>query len=482
MVMRGSFLYSILCVLVLSLSASAFADDFLREGVPPAVDALGADDKVAMPKFDVLAEILSPTVVNITVEGEKDKSLDALDGTPFQFFKKDMPVKALGSGLIVSEDGYIVTNHHVIDGASSIIVRVLNDKTEYKAKVVGIDEKTDLALIKINSRKKLEPAYLGNSDEIRVGEWVLAIGNQFQLGQTLTAGIVSAKSRRMPKKIIGPYDDFIQTDASINPGSSGGPLFNGHGQVVGINTAIFSPGRGQFGGTGFNIGIGFAIPINIVRGVINQLRSSGKVTRGMLGVIIQNVNADIAEALNVQQAGALVSEVLPDTPAARAGIQVKDILLSYGGHPIEEHDSLPLLVASTTVGTEVEVKLIRDGQIMTVMATITEMSDPEKNNKKNDVEVPSNVLGIQVQSLTEDVANLFEIKSSGGVVITEVEKDSIAENSGLMRGDVIEELAGEKIKNAEVFKRVVKSLDLSKAVLVLVRKRDGTRFLTVKNK
>ncbi|MGI6525505.1 MAG: Do family serine endopeptidase [Bdellovibrionota bacterium] len=483
------FSKTVLVALLMSLiSQECFADTFLREGIPPVVTQLQKQNKdtVVIPRFDVLAEALSPMVVNIAVETateEKGKGKSEESGLPF-FMKKfpSEPMRSLGSGIIVSEDGYIVTNFHVIEKSKTIIVRLLNDKTEYQAEIIGVDKKTDLAVIKIKSEKKLQAAYVGDSDLLHIGEWVLAIGNQFQLGQTVTAGIVSAKSRKVPTSISGPYDNFIQTDASINPGSSGGPLFNSKGQLVGINTAIFSPGRSQFGGTGFNIGIGFAIPINMVKNVITQLKEKGAVTRGLLGVIIQSVNTDVAEALDVKPAGALVAEVMSNTPAAKAGFKVKDILLTYAGHPIEDHDDLPILVANTAIGTKVDIEVWRDGKIITLSPKIMEMTNPtdtEEEETKTEKEKQKSKLGLSVQTVTDDIAKIFELTKSGNVIVTSVEKDSPAEKAGIVRGDVIEEIANTNIKNQQVFDRVDKELTGDKPLLVLIRKREGTRFLTI---
>ena len=459
--------------------------EFLREGEPPDVVENEQKGRAEVPRFDVLAQALSPAVVNISVEnGGAAAPEEGEGGEPALPFLKPNPdaepMRSLGSGIILSENGYIVTNYHVIEKSDKIIVRLLDDKTEYPAKVVGADEKTDLALIKIKPKGKLKVAYMGDSDLLQVGEWVLAIGNQFQLGQTATAGIVSAKSRRVPAKISGPYDAFIQTDASINPGSSGGPLFNTKGQVVGINTAIFSPGRGQFGGTGFNIGIGFAIPINTVKGVIVQLREKGKVTRGLLGVIIQNVSADIAEAMHVPAHGALVSEVMSGTPAETAGFMVKDVILQFNGHPIAEHDDLPLLVANTPVGSTVEVQVLRAGKTLVLNPTIIEMSDDyfKKTEKRKRPE--ANRIGLAVQNITSEMAKSLELKSANGVIVTSVSPRSPAERAGIARGDIIEEIDSKPIPNAEELAKIVDALPKDKPVLVLVRKREGTRFLTLR--
>ncbi|RMD86973.1 MAG: hypothetical protein D6808_02280, partial [Candidatus Dadabacteria bacterium] len=270
-----------LCAILLSVALCApasylTAEEVFQSGSPHLSDGFNPPTS-----FAELVKEVGGSVVNISVVQDDDASV-AIGSE-----------HALGSGFVISEDGYIVTNNHVIAKGGKIIVRFLGDKNEYDAHVIGQDAKTDLALLKVDAGKKLKPVYVGDSDKVQVGDWVIAIGNQFQLGQTVTTGIVSAKSRRVPSG--GPYDHFIQTDASINPGSSGGPLFNTKGQVVGINTAIFTPGKTQFGGTGFNIGIGFAVPINLAKRIISQLKKDGKVTRGWLGVLIQPVTPDVAK-------------------------------------------------------------------------------------------------------------------------------------------------------------------------------------------
>lgn len=493
-------------------SAIAYAESFLKEGAPEfeqyagnhgaaqsagkagqasglaqggAEPAPGANEaapsSVVLPNFTTLSRVLSPAVVNISVEAEaEDEVAEApVPGLPFLKRDPNQPARSLGSGFIVNEEGFIVTNNHVIEKSEKIIVRLLDDKTEYRATVVGRDTKTDLALIKIQPPAKLKTVYFGNSDEIEVGDWVLAIGNQFQLGQTVTAGIVSAKSRRVPTKASGPYDAFIQTDASINPGSSGGPLFNTRGQVIGINTAIFSPGRSQFGGTGFNIGIGFAIPINLVKGIVTQLKSYGKVTRGMLGVIIQRVDGDVAEALKLSSPdGALVADIMPNTPAAKAGFQRRDVIVAYERQPIKDHEELPLLVANTPIGGKVEIEVLRAGQRKTLAATIEELKDTPQ---VKDLDRPkSDTIGLIVQDVTEDIAKSLGMPEAHGVIVNNVQPNSPADKAGMTRGDIIEEFAGQPVKDSEQFDRLVRAVKKNTPLLVLVRRPEGTRFLTLR--
>jgi serine protease Do len=454
-------------------------------------------EQPAMPRLTDLARDLSSTVVNISVEGGAvpEGAEEAVDGGK----RRESPLRSLGSGFIVSSAGYIVTSNHVIDKADRVVVRVLDDKRDYVAKVVGRDQKTDIALLKIDPPQNLHAVFLGDSDQLEVGEWVMAIGNQFQLGQTVTAGIVSAKSRRVPSGAGNPYDAFIQTDASINPGSSGGPLFNTRGQVVGINTAIFSPGRSQFGGTGFNIGIGFAIPINLARRVIEQLSQHGKVTRGLLGVLIQRVDADISQVLKLAiPDGALVSDVMRDSPAAQAGFKRRDVIVKFNNLPVRDHDDLPLMVANTTIGSKVPVEVMRDGKLMELSVTIAELKDDGGQRLKIPEEVP-NEIGLVVEGVSEEFAKSLGLSEPSGVLVAAVAPDSAAERAGIARGDLIEEFAHQSIKGVKDFRDIV-AVAVKKAIaggndpqnvdpgddpsktrlLVLIRRKEGVRYLTLK--
>ncbi|MBN8548762.1 MAG: Do family serine endopeptidase, partial [Deltaproteobacteria bacterium] len=434
---------------------------------------------------------LSRSVVNISVEAgaaeqtivQQQEGDDAQPPIPPQLQKQQpqTPYRSLGSGFIINEEGYILTNNHVIDNSDTIIVRLLDDKTEYSAQLIGKDPKTDIALIKIEPKGKLSVAYLGDSDKVEVGEWVIAIGNQFQLGQTVTAGIVSAKSRKLPYQASGPYDSFIQTDASINPGSSGGPLFNTRGQVIGINTAIFSPGRQQFGSPGFNIGIGFSIPINLVKGLVQQLKEKGKVTRGVLGVLIQPVDSDVAEALGLPSAdGALVADVLKTSPAGKAGFQRRDVIVKFNGHPVVDHDDLPLMVATTPIGSKVDIEVLRGKEKLTMSAVIEELKDAPVEKPKD--KEKSDAIGVVVEKLPDEIAQGLALQNAQGVFVKNVDADSPAEKAGIQRGDIVLEFGGTKITSVEDFEKCVAALKKGKPVLLLVQKKEGTRFLTLKLK
>jgi serine protease Do len=476
---------SFILVLLLGCQLQLQAESFLKEGQPDLGEALNKTQTI--PHFELLAKALSPSVVNISVE-TKEEEQEANNELPPLFKKPEGQGQSLGSGFIVNPEGLIVTNYHVVEKAEKIIVRLLDDRKEYEAKLLGKDDKTDLALIKIESDKKLNPVFIGDSDQLEVGEWVMAIGNQFQLGQTVTAGIVSAKSRKVRSQSNSPYDDFIQTDASINPGSSGGPLFNSRGQVIGINTAIFSPGRSQFGGTGFNIGIGFAIPMNLAKTILEQLKNEGKVTRGVLGVIIQNIDEDMAEAIGLKDAkGALVSEIVPKSPAEKAGFKTKDIILEYDGRPIIEHDDLPLVVANTKLGTTVKVNVLRDGKIIALNPTIVELKDDffvPLEIQAEETEVKPNKLGLVVEELNQLLAKSLKIDLSEGIIVTNLETESVAAKAGVSVGDIIIEINNKTIKNITEFNKIVDGLPTNKPILLLVKtkvkKQLTARFLTLK--
>ncbi|HXH14289.1 MAG TPA: Do family serine endopeptidase [Alphaproteobacteria bacterium] len=394
--------------------ASAADAPFWTEAPP------GQMPKIQAPNFADLADHVQPSVVNISTtqvlrgpgrglpfrspfggRGERD---------PFQEFferffggmpQRELHRRSLGSGFIINKEGYIVTNNHVVEHATDIKVS-LSDEEEFDATVVGRDPQTDVALIKIEAERDLPVAALGNSDKLRVGEWVVAIGNPFGLGHTVTTGIASAKGRIIG---AGPYDDFIQTDASINPGNSGGPLFNLRGEVVGINTAIVAAGQG----------IGFAIPINLAKEILPQLREKGRVTRGWLGVQVQQVTPELAQSLGLERArSALVVEVQPNSPAERAGIQRGDVIVGFKGEEIEQMHELPRVVATTPPGTEVEVRLLRKGQEQTVQVKIGEMpQQPQQAAVEGGT--PEGELGLAVQELTPEIARSLGLPSAQGV-------------------------------------------------------------------
>jgi len=440
-------------------------------------------EQVGLNDFSDLVEQIAPAVVNISAEGDADP--DETVELPFPFFRGEpnQPTRSLGSGFVIHRDGYIVTNNHVLgSNASEVRVRFQEEREEYTAEIIGRDDKTDLALIKIEANRELPILAFGDSDELRVGEWVLAIGNQFQLGQTVTAGIVSAKSRRVSTPASGPYDQFIQTDASINPGSSGGPLVNSRGEVVGINTAIFSPGRQQFGsGSGFNIGIGFSIPVNLAKGILTQLHQTGKVTRGLLGVVIQSITPDMKEAMNLESArGALVADVVPDSAAARAGFKTEDIIYFFDGKEVRDHEDLPLMVANTPVGKVVEVRVYRDGEEITLHPRIAELSESEPSVLEADSVVEGDRLGLVVERIPAELATRLGVSVDSGVIVKEIEGGSVAAKGGILKGDIIHQLNREQISGLESYQSLRDNLPEDRAFLVLVRRPEGTRFLTLR--
>jgi serine protease Do len=374
--------------------------------------------------------------------------------------------RSLGSGFIIDGDGSILTNNHVVENASKIVVK-LSDDQEYEAKVIGRDAKTDIAIIKINAKTQLSAATFGDSDALEVGEWVVAIGNPFGLDSTVTSGIVSAKGRHIGQ---GPYDNFIQTDASINPGNSGGPLINLRGEVIGINTAIFSR-------TGGNIGIGFAIPINLVKELLPELRGKGKVVRGYLGVLIQKVTPEIAESLGMEKAyGALVANVSKGGPADQAGVKVGDVIIEFDGKEVKDSGDLPIIVARTPVNKKVRMKVLREKSEASLNVAVGELKDeeivataPEKGE-----------LGLTVQRLTPQMAESLGLEKAEGLVVTAVEPGSAADDAGIRRGDVIVEVDRKAVRSVDDYKKAVAGARQGRGILFLVRRGDSTLFLALK--
>jgi serine protease Do len=427
--------------------------------------------------FSDLAESVRAGVVNIQVKKTVKNvafGFPAMPGTPFgDFFgpfSKGTPPQGheqqgIGSGFVISADGYILTNNHVVEDADQIKVKTLNGK-EYEGKVVGRDPKTDLALVKINGAPDLEALKLGNSDSLKVGNWVVAIGSPFGLDQTVTAGIVSAKGRAIGS---GPYDDFIQTDASINPGNSGGPLLNTAGEVVGINTAIYS----QSGG---NVGIGFAIPINMAKEIATQLKEQGHVTRGWLGVGIQRITPELAKSFGLKEdKGALVSEVVKGGPADKAGVETGDVIVQFDGKQIADSNDLPRMVAVTPVGKLVTVKVLRKGDVLDRQVKIGQL---EQKEEVADVS-PRKSLGMSLQNLTPEIARGLGLKSDKGVVIANVVPGSPAEEAGLRAGDVIRQVNRASVKDLENLKEMIEKAKDQETILLLVERGENTLFAAI---
>ena len=469
---------SIFPILFLSIGWLAlFADCGLSEEGTPSTSSPAQRPTRDRGDFAVLAKKLGPVVVNISTSqvlkrptelspfGDQDPSED-----PWQrFFGQPLPKgpfrqQGLGSGFIVEADGIILTNNHVVADAEKITVK-LQDEREFEGRVIGKDPKTDVAVVKINA-KDLPVVSLGDSDRLQVGEWVVALGSPFGLANTITAGIVSAKGRWIG---AGPYDNFIQTDASINPGNSGGPLVDLRGEVVGMNTAIFSR-------AGANIGIGFAIPINLVKELLPELKSKGKVTRGWLGVSIQQVTPDLAASLGMDNAaGALVADVAAGSPAEKAGIKVGDVIIGYNGETIKHSSELPIAVARTPVGKSVPLKILRGKETAQLSVQVEQLRDEEIV-----ASTPTKSgLGLTVQGVTPEIARSLGLEKAEGVVITAVDPEGPGGAAGLRRGDVILEIDRKPIRNVADYEKAVSAKD--KNLLFLVRRGEANIFLALKS-
>jgi serine protease Do len=451
--------------------------------VPPSI--------AARPQgFADLAERLSPMVVNISTSQTLRRPAQAPqpDGSQNDDFFRNFlnrdnrprRVQSLGSGFIIDATGYVVTNNHVIDGADEITV-ILADTTSLPAKLIGKDDKTDLALLKIESKTPLTVAKFGDSDKARVGELVMAIGDPFGLGGTVTTGIISARNRDINS---GPYDDFIQTDASINRGNSGGPLFNMEGDVIGVNSAIYSP-------TGGSVGIGFAIPSNAARHVIDQLKATGTIARGWIGVRIQPVSDEIAQSLGMDKArGAMIAGVTGDGPAAKAGIQNGDVVVNFDGKPVADSRALPRMVADTDVGKSVEIEVMRRGQARKLPITIEKLVEETKvasadsrpatpgtnNNPPTPPAAPQMVnLGMSLAPITGESRRRFKLNDTvTGAVVTDVDMDSPAGQKNIRAGDVITEVAQTKVSTPEeVTAKLAEEKNAGRKVVLIQVNRGG---------
>jgi len=443
-----------------------------------------------MPDFVELAAKLSPAVVNISTEEPADKPAEGDEpvlpgphgkGNPLEDFGGPggpgggggrEHSRSLGSGFIISKDGYVLTNEHVVENPGKVTVTT-QDGHNYVAKVIGHDSKSDVALLKIEPKHDLPVAPLGNSDGLKVGEWVMAIGNPFGFDHSVTVGIVSAKGRFIP----GNFDDFIQTDASINPGNSGGPLIDQRGQVIGVNSAIYTQ-------TGSSMGIGFAIPVNMVKEELAQLKSSGKVTRGWLGVLIQRMTPELAESLGLEDSrGALVAEVLKDGPAKIAGVKQGDVIVSFDNQPINDSRELPLVVGRTPLGHKGTLKVVRDKQTIELPVTITESKEAQvlasAGKPKPDIGAASQ-FGLRVKDLSPELARELGMDQQAGVVISSVQPGSRADEAGLRARDVILEVNRETVKNVDSYQGALKSGGKAKIVMLLFKRGDNTLYVALK--
>ena len=454
---------------------------FHGEKDKPAVVPAAAPARMLPVDIPSLFKEVSPAVVNISTTqmvkfnrprmrspfGQQQDPFEEFWNNYFGNMPREQKRRSLGSGFIVSEDGYILTNNHVVEKADEITVTLL-DKGEFKAEVVGTDPRTDIALIKIKTGKKLPHVHLGDSEKLEIGEWVVAIGNPFGLGHTVTAGIVGAKGRIIGS---GPYDAFIQTDASINPGNSGGPLFNLQGEVVGIATAIIQGGQG----------IGFATPVHLAKSVLGQLKEKGKVTRGWLGVYIQRLTPEMADSLSVPgKKGALVADVTKDGPAEKAGIRSGDVIVSFNGKEVNDEHELPQIVASTKPGAKADVKVIREGKTISIPVTISEMeAEPPRRAGGPDL---TKGMGLSVQDISPEIAKHFDIENRKGVLVTAIEPGSPADDAEFREGDIIRQINRQAVANVAEFQKMMAKVKGEKTVLFLVERGDARIFIAVKNK
>jgi serine protease Do len=444
-----------------------------------------------LPDFTVLAETYSPAVVNISTTYKKKApgqsphgfnsphGNEELDDLLRRFFDRDDSLgggresSSLGSGFIVSADGYVITNHHVIEAADEIIVK-LSDRRELPAKLIGSDVRSDIALLKVEATD-LPVLHTGKSSELKVGEWVVAIGSPFGFDHSVTAGIVSAKGRSLPSD---NYVPFIQTDVAINPGNSGGPLFNIKGDVVGINSQIFSRSGGF-------MGVSFAIPIDVAMDVVDQLKTKGKVSRGWLGVMIQEVTPDLAKSFKIKKIrGALIAEVFKDSPA-KGILKQGDIVIEFDGKPVPTVSALPVIVGRTKVGSEVDVKVLRADKEEIIKLKIGELPDDLSKLAKSkdgpsstDEKKETTVLGMVIENPDETVREAVQI-SKGGVLVKKVESESVR-STGIRPGDIITMISGQAVENVDQFKKLADSYKKGETVAILVKSDGAARFVALK--
>lgn len=446
---------------------------------PARAASLAVLDGARPPSFAAIAKKTMPVVVNISTASQRSPragSNDPLEEFFSRFFGEAPPrennQRSLGSGILISKDGEILTNYHVVRSADTIKVK-LADQSEHEARLIGKDDRTDLALIKVRKSGGNMPfAKLGASAQLEVGDWVMAIGNPFGLEHTVTAGIVSAKGRVIG---AGPYDNFIQTDASINPGNSGGPLINAAGEVIGVNSAIFS----QSGG---NVGIGFAIPIDLAKKVAEQLRKNGRVVRGWLGVRAQDVTVTMAQSLGLTRSPAemaVVTEVTEGSPAAEAGIKTGDIIVEFNGKPVPRSHDFPGVIADTAPGQRITLKIVREKKEQTVAVKIGELADEDPNQQ---LEARDPELGLRVQRITPEGARRLGLSSSRGVLVMEVQPGSPADQVGIEPADVIREVNQRPVTNVKEFERATRQGRRGDRILLLVQRGDNAVFFAVKRK
>jgi len=449
-----------------------------NEPAPAPPSSVFAGAAMVPGNFSDIADQVRAGVVNIQVSKKiSNAEFPNLQGNPFgdrnpfgEFFgpfggnPHERKQQGVGSGCIISQDGYILTNNHVIEGADQIKVKLADGK-ELDGRIIGRDPKTDLALVKIDGASDLKPLKLGDSDALKVGNWVVAVGSPFGLEQTVTAGIVSAKGRVIGS---GPYDNFIQTDASINPGNSGGPLINMQAEVIGINTAIMASGQG----------IGFAIPINMAKDIVPQLQKTGHVTRGLLGVSIQDLTPELAKSFGLKEThGALVAKVVSGSPAEKAGIALGDVIVQFNGQAVTGSKDLSRIVAATPVGETVAVRVIRNGKTVDLQAKVGEMEEESATAAAGDAS--HKTLGVSVQNLTPQIARELGIKKNIGVVVTGVEPGSVAAEAMIQTGDVIQEIDRKPVKNVTDFMQRIGKTKAGETLLLLIEREQNSLFVAI---
>lgn len=443
-----------------------------KETADAPVKEVPKDVLATQQAFTSLVKEVTPCVVNISTISKKKLVQPLFQFSPFfnDFFNGSQPRyrrdTSLGSGFIINKEGYILTNDHVVRDAETIKVKLSNDTT-YTGKVVGSDPKTDIAIIKIDSTAPLPVAVLGDSATLQVGQWAIAIGNPFGLDRTVTVGVVSATGRS--NMGIETYEDFIQTDASINPGNSGGPLLNIHGEVIGINTAIVAAGQG----------IGFAIPVNMAKQIVEQLISKGKVSRGWLGVSIQPVTEEIARSFGLNKArGALVNEIVAGSPAAKAGIRQGDIIVAIDDKEVKDASHLQRLVATVPVGTRVAVKVIRDGKERTLPLVIGSSDSAAAKQEKPKEQAPAEWLGMSVEELPREM----RMKGLSGVIVSGVDPEGTAAEAGLRQGDVIVSINRRKVENLADYARTIAESEKRDSALLLVKRGNASIYFVLKTR
>jgi len=484
---KHKFIGSILFIVCLNLiiSGAIAGTSWFSNNDPKKLTDIN-DEPFTFSTFRKIAKEQSATVVNIAtskiIKREYHRQRQPWR-SPFddffgdEFYRHFFPpskqkVQSLGSGVIIDQDGYILTNYHVVKDVDEIHINTIDQKT-YDAEIIGVDDQTDIALLKIETDDELTAIPFGDSDKLEVADWVMAIGNPFGFGHTVTVGVVSAKGRSMvmPYDEL-PYQDFIQTDASINPGNSGGPLLDVHGELVGINAVIASR-------TGQSAGIGFSIPINMILPLVNQLKESGTITRGWLGITIQSLNQELAETLNLDSKdGALVAEVIEDAPADKAGIKIQDVIIELDGKKILNSNQLTKIVANTPINKPVKITLIRNGKTKVLTVNLGERPKDLTEVRTTSGEIID--LGLTIQNLTPEIADQFRLKNTDGVLITEVIPGKAADHAGLHPGDVILEFNQKKIKSVEEYKNEVSKLQPGSSAVVYIKRSNSKIFIAIK--